>query len=179
MAAPIEDVVIEVYPSDGKKKEGRPLDLEQFRPALRRQLELIEEGWRERRGSKEAKATQRRVGKGGKRGRGGKEGGQGGRGGGQGGRGGAPRPTSMDYDEYHGGQLLAGGPPPPGGLPQPALPLVDGVSPPPVDGDGWPPPPPPGGLLPPSALPVAGGWPPPVAGDGGPHHHLPEAHYPH
>ncbi|XP_019855884.1 PREDICTED: uncharacterized protein LOC109584550 [Amphimedon queenslandica] len=31
-----------------KKKEGRPLDLEQFRPALKRQLELIEEGRRER-----------------------------------------------------------------------------------------------------------------------------------
>uniref|UniRef100_A0A1X7VC98 Uncharacterized protein n=1 Tax=Amphimedon queenslandica TaxID=400682 RepID=A0A1X7VC98_AMPQE len=31
----------------GEKKEGRPLDLEQFRPALKRQLELIEEGGRE------------------------------------------------------------------------------------------------------------------------------------
>uniref|UniRef100_A0A1X7SZH8 Uncharacterized protein n=1 Tax=Amphimedon queenslandica TaxID=400682 RepID=A0A1X7SZH8_AMPQE len=48
MATPIDNVLIEVHPSDGKKKEGRPLDLEQFQPALKRQLELIEEGKREK-----------------------------------------------------------------------------------------------------------------------------------
>uniref|UniRef100_A0A1X7U6R9 Uncharacterized protein n=1 Tax=Amphimedon queenslandica TaxID=400682 RepID=A0A1X7U6R9_AMPQE len=75
MAAPIEDVLIEVHPSDAEKevrekeKKGdrgerteekgerdikdrgdstKENDLEQFRPALKRQLELIEEGRRER-----------------------------------------------------------------------------------------------------------------------------------